>query len=172
MRSRSSTRRCRRLYDPPTLAPAASRCPPRGRDSRFEAARQRLRDHRALRGRRVELAHERIASRGERADVDRRLRLARNHLFAIERMAVELLGRRVLVVDDEPDLHVRRNADFGRHEFVIVERQRELGLVGGLRSAGADRDGDRCDTKEHGGPTRLVGNVYDNHSHSHLASER
>ena len=94
-----------------------------------------MRHHRAWRRGCIELAHERIAAGGQRPDVDRGPGLARDHLLAVQRVAVELLGRRVLVVDDEPYLHVGGDAQFARHEPMFTKGQRELRFVGGMGNA-------------------------------------
>src|SRR5262249_31539781 len=65
-----------------------------------------LHDHGALGGLLVVLADEGIAAGLEGPDEDRRGRLAGDHLFAIERVALEFLWRRVAVLDDELDLLV------------------------------------------------------------------
>ena len=91
-----------------------------------------LGDDHALRGLFVVFADERIAARLERPDEDRRRRLAGDHLFAVERMALEFLGRRIAVLDDELDLLSGGHDELGRLELVVLDH--ELELVVGRRS--------------------------------------
>src|SRR5437762_1957716 len=63
-----------------------------------------LRDHLALGGIGVELADELVAAGLERSDPDEALRFARDDLLDLERGAVELFGRGILVA------HVDRHA--------------------------------------------------------------
>src|SRR6476646_156749 len=102
----------------------------------WTAAGVLLGDDDALRGGRVELTDERIAARRKGPDENRGLGFPGNHFLAVERMAVELLGRGVLVVDDEPDLDVRRHADLRWRETVVANRQREFRDV--RRNRGGD----------------------------------
>src|ERR1051326_5059431 len=70
-----------------------------------------FRDDHALGGLLVELADEPVFTGLERAHVDRRFRLAGNHLLDLQLLALEFLGRRILVVDDELHLLPGRHLD-------------------------------------------------------------
>src|ERR1700682_3571438 len=60
-----------------------------------------FRDDHAVGGLLVEFADELVFAGFQRAHVDRRLRLAGDHLLDLERAAFEFLGRRILVFDEE-----------------------------------------------------------------------
>ena len=80
-------------------------------------------------------------------------------------------GAGVLVIDDELDLHVRGDADFGRREAVVANRQCEFGLAG--RRTRCRPPAGRAIVMK-----RVIiivlrsnGNADDNHSHLHSASK-
>src|SRR5206468_2239454 len=68
-------------------------------------------------------------ARLERADEDRDLPLRRHDLFAIELVAFEFLGRRVLVLDDKLDLLSRRHRELRGNELVLAEDQPHIGVL-------------------------------------------
>src|SRR5689334_4992939 len=86
-----------------------------------------LRDDHALRRLLVELADELVFARLERPDDEGRRRLARDHLLAVELLALEFLRRRILVLDDELHLLARRHLDLVRREHVVLDDQLEFG---------------------------------------------
>src|SRR6266496_5269238 len=88
-----------------------------------------FRDQRALRRFLVEIAEEWITARLERADEDRDLPLRRHDLFAVELVAFEFLGRRILVLDDELDLLSRRHRQLRGDELVLAEDQPHIGVL-------------------------------------------
>jgi hypothetical protein len=89
-----------------------------------------LGDQHALCGIHVEFAEELVLARLERPDRDDDLALAGDDLFAIEAIALELLGCGVLVLDHQLDLLASGNLEFGGHEAVILDDQFELDRVG------------------------------------------
>src|SRR5689334_5200679 len=90
----------------------------------------------------VVLADELVFAGLERAHVDGRLPLARDHLLDLERLALELLGRRVLVLDEQLHFLSRGNLDAIGRELVSLDRELELGLA---RGENAERRGHQHD---------------------------
>ena len=78
-------------------------------------------------------------------------------------MALELLRRRILIVDHELDLFPRRNTQFRRLETMIADHQREFGIRA-EREAGQQAQGEKQAT--HGGTPYITDN-YNNDNHSH-----
>src|SRR5258708_34981040 len=87
-------------------------------------------DERALRRVLVELADELVAPGGEGADADDDLALARHHLLDLEALALELLRRRILVVNDDRQALARRHRQLARLELIVANGQLEARLVG------------------------------------------
>src|SRR5512143_182256 len=92
-----------------------------------------LRDDHAARGLFVEFAKEGVLAGCERADVDRGLAVARDHFLAVELVALEFLGRAVLVLHDELDLLAGGHLELGWGELVVLDCQAgfEVGGHGG-----------------------------------------
>src|SRR5665213_2983650 len=100
-----------------------------------------LRDDHAVRGLLVVLADELVLAGLERPDVDGRLAVAGNHLLDLERLALELLGRGVLVLDEEFHLLAGGNLDAVGGDLVAFEGHVEFALGG---------KGDGCGRQDEG----------------------
>src|SRR5689334_6590704 len=100
------------------------------RGALFERRLDLLHDDLACRRALVEFADERIFTRLQWTDIDRRLAPARNHFFAIEPLALEFLGGGILVLHDQLDLLPRRHGDLVGHEAVIADGDLERPVVG------------------------------------------
>src|SRR5947209_13773435 len=72
-----------------------------------------LRDQHTLRGFLVEVAEERISPRVQWSKEHSYRAVSDHDLLAIELVAFELLGRRILVLDQQLDLLAARNREFG-----------------------------------------------------------
>src|SRR6266496_416151 len=121
-----------------------------------------LGDDRALGGLFVVFADVLVASRLEGADEDRRRGFARDHLFAIERMAVEFFRCRIAVLDDELDLLAGRDHELGGLEFVVLDHKLEF-VVGGARRRGQQKaeEGGREQAGKHGHPGQVAVDEYE-----------
>src|SRR5512135_1535594 len=86
-----------------------------------------LRDDRALRGRRVEFAHEGVASCIQRPDVERCAAMPGNDLLAVQRKAVEFFRCGILVLYQQLDLLAGGDDQFGRLETMLLDNQRIVG---------------------------------------------
>src|SRR5438270_315928 len=94
-----------------------------------------LRDDYAFRRFLIELADERVTPRRERPDEKWSFGLRRNDFLAIERVTVELLRCRILVIDDDFDFLVCRHPQFRRFEPVIADDERKFRVGGPSRES-------------------------------------
>src|SRR5947208_1690840 len=103
---------------PPARSSAACRTSPPGRPP---ARRRPFRG-----GVGVEVAKEIVPARRERADPDQALGFAGDDLFHLHGDAFELFWARVLIDDIDAHAFAGRNADLGRFEPVVLDRDGEL----------------------------------------------
>src|SRR6266852_2273785 len=99
-----------------------------------------LGDDPALGRRLVKIADERIASGLERAHPDLQRLAAGDDLLDPELLALELLGRDVLVGDHEHERYPRLHPDFVRLEPVLLDGDGNLEVGGGGRGCGNNQD--------------------------------
>src|SRR2546428_10214887 len=90
-----------------------------------------LRDDPALGGALVEIADEVVRALLERGHPEAEGLARRDHFLDAEIVALELLGRRVLVGDDEVEGRACRHCDLLRGEAVLVDGERDLWRVRG-----------------------------------------
>ena len=77
-----------------------------------------------------------IADAGlQRADVDHRARLGRNHLLAAERMALEFFRRGITILYRQLDLCPGRNIQGFRLKLMVLNHQSEF-IIGGKCTLG------------------------------------
>src|SRR5258705_6465117 len=78
----------------------------------------------------VVLAHERVGAGLERAHADLQGLAGRHDLLDPQLLALELLGRRVLVGDHEHEGLARLHLDLLGREAVVLDRDRDLPGIG------------------------------------------
>src|SRR5882724_12327265 len=88
-----------------------------------------FRDDTALGGALVEIADEVVRSLLERGHPEAEGLARRDHFLDAEIVALELLGRRVLVGDDEDEGRACGHRDLLRGEAVILDSERDLGRI-------------------------------------------
>src|SRR5260221_13973048 len=110
-----------------------------------------FRDDHALGGLLGELADERVLARLQWTHEDRGPRLARDHLLDLQRRALELFGRGVLVFDDELHLLAGGYLDSVGDELVALDGEAEFGLTRGEGAEGGREE------EEAGGKSRHRG---------------
>src|SRR5262249_45575266 len=100
-----------------------------------------FRDHHALGGGLIELAEERIAARGQRADTHHTLRFAGNHFLDLHFMTFEFFRRWVII--DDCNLHpfVGWHFDLSRRELMVLDRDGHVLGTQGRRREDNCRDG-------------------------------
>jgi len=97
----------------------------------------------------MEVAEKRITAGIEGPDEDRDRALADDDLFAIEFAAFELLGRGVLIFDQQLDLLRGRHVQLRRLELVVANDQARLMLLR-LRKRRGDYQGEQANAAKHG----------------------
>src|SRR5437870_6633551 len=103
-----------------------------------------LRDDPALGGALVEIADEVVRPLLERGHPEAEGLARWDHLLDAEIVALELLGCRVLVGDDENEGRARRHRDLLRGEAVVLDGERDLGRI---RRPGGSTPGDDGEDK-------------------------
>src|ERR1700730_15046937 len=83
----------------------------------------------AFGGRLVEVAIETIPPRGQRAQLDRDLGIARDDSLDPKRLAFKLFWGRIEVADDQRDRRVGRSLKFGRLEPMVLDGRTELDRI-------------------------------------------
>src|SRR5437899_7483034 len=104
-----------------------------------------LRDDPALGGALVEIADEVVRPLLERGHPEAEGLARRDDFLDAEIVALELLGPRVLVGDDEDEGRARRHRDLLRGEAVVLDGERDLGRIrrpgGGTHRADGENKG-------------------------------
>src|SRR5271165_5809003 len=98
------------------------------------------------RGLRVEIAEELVFPGLQRADVHRDLLSTGDHLFAPELSALELLRRRIVVLDSQGDFLAGRDFDFSRLKLVVFDDQRVGGFLRGGAGSYRQNQGEQQDS--------------------------
>src|SRR5271154_582273 len=86
-------------------------------------------DDQVAAGLRVKIVEELIAARIERADEHCYFLTGSHNLFAVKLVALKFRGGRVLVAHNQLDLDPRGDLNLAWHELVVLQRDRETGIV-------------------------------------------
>ncbi len=87
----------------------------------------------------VEIVEKLIAARIKWSNVDSDLPAGGDDLFAMQALALEFRRLLLLVLDQELDLHPRRNGNLARHELVVFEGDDD-GRLGGESRQGSQEE--------------------------------
>src|SRR6185437_6535587 len=107
----------------------------------------------ALGRRGMEVAEETIAAGIERADINGDLAMAGHDFLAVERMALELLGRGIEVLDQEAHLHSRRDGHLGGLEAMVLDGDRDRRVLGACALGGQRRHQRHREEQHHQTPS-------------------
>src|SRR6185312_8076402 len=131
----------------PTIRPASIT----SRKTMTRVASILLRDHDALRRRRMIFAHERIFARRQRTNPHNAVTVPGYDFLDLQRGGIELIRRRILVEEMNREWPVRFHMDHVRREAVVLQRHRNRRVSEGRRGEGESENGG--DNANHAGGT-------------------